>query len=79
MSELVRARFDGVEKSVSRGLAERHGLEILDEPARRPDGQIRPTTRIGGRPRKPKTSVAEAAAKKQAANPDASTPEEAQK
>jgi hypothetical protein len=79
MSDLVRACLGSVEKSVSRGLAERHDLKILDESAYRPDGRIRPTTRVGGRPKKPKTSVAESAAKKKAASRGASTPEEAQK
>ena len=73
MSDLVRVRLNGFEKSVSRGLAERHELDVLDEPARRADGRIRPTTRTGGRPNKPKTSVSAEAAKKKAATPDAST------
>lgn len=78
MSELVRVRLNGVEKNMSRAFAEGHGLEVLDEPTRRPDGQIRATTRLHGRPRKPKTSVSVEAAKKKATDVDASTPEEAQ-
>lgn len=79
MSELVRVRVDGVERNVGRAHAERFGYTILDIPARRPDGSLRGPTRSNGRPAKPKTSVAEAAAAKQEKAPDpvASTPEEA--
>jgi hypothetical protein len=79
MADLVRVRLDGVEKNVGAAFAERLGLEVLDEPTRRADGSLRAPSRANGRPRKPKTSVAEAAAakKEKAAQPDASTPEEA--
>lgn len=80
MSELVRVRLNGFEKSVGKNFAESNGLEVLDEPARHQDGRVRATTRTKGRPVKPRTSVAEAAAAKketQAPAPATSTPEEA--
>ena len=64
MSDLVRVRVNGVEKNVGRAHAERHGYLILDESPRKGDGTLRPTTRAHGRPRKPKTSVAEQVAAK---------------
>lgn len=67
MSGLVRVRLDGVEKNVGAAFAEKHGLEVLDEPTARPDGSVRPTTRKGGRREKPKTTVAEQVAVKKAA------------
>ena len=67
MSDLVRVRLNGVEKNVGRTFAEANELEVLDEPTRNLDGTLRATTRANGRPRKPKTSVADAAAKKKAA------------
>lgn len=79
MSELVRVRLNGVEKTVGRAFAESNGLTVLDEPTHKGDGTLRATTRTGGRQVKKKTSVAEAAAAKKdkAPTPDASTPEEA--
>lgn len=83
MSELVRVRLENsqgvVEKSVSPLFAEANGLTVLDGPGRSADGRARPTTRANGRPAKKKTSVAEAAAAKEAKAPEpvASTPEEA--
>lgn len=81
MSDLVRVRIGDVEKNVGAPFAELFSLEVLDEPTRRPDGSLRPPTRANGRPMKPKTSVAEAAAAKQETKkaPDqaTSTPEEA--
>lgn len=79
MSDLVRVRVNGVEKNVGRAHAERHGYLVLDEPTRKGDGSLRPATRSHGRPRKPKTSVAEAVAAKQDESPEpvTSTPEEA--
>lgn len=66
-ADLVRVRFRGVEKNMSRSLAESsEGVEILDEPTTRGDGRLLPTTRANGRARKPKTSVAKAAEKKAA-------------
>jgi hypothetical protein len=65
MSDLVRVRANGVEFNAGRALAERKNWQVLDgEPTHRPDGRPRPTTRANGRPVKPKTSVAEAAAEK---------------
>lgn len=80
MSKLVRVRLNGVEKNVGAAFAERFDLKVLDEPTHRPDGQLRGVTRAHGRPAKPKTTVAEAAAAKQekkAPAPATSTPEEA--
>lgn len=81
MADLVRVRIGGIEKNVGAGFAERLGLEVLDEPTRRPDGTFRPPSRAHGRPVKPKTSVADAAAAKQetkkAPGSATSTPEEA--
>lgn len=79
MSDLVRVRIGGIEKNVGRAQAERHGYHVLDESPYRGDGSLRGTTRANGRPRKPKTSVAEQVAAKQDESPEpvASTPEEA--
>lgn len=66
MSNLVRVREGDAEFNVGRAYAEAHDLEILDESPTTRDGQLRATTRSGGRKRKPKTSVAEAAEKKAA-------------
>jgi hypothetical protein len=70
MADLVRVRLDGVEKNVGAAFAEKHGLEVLDVSAHRPDGQVRPETRKGGRRRKPKTTVADRATAKKAAVSD---------
>lgn len=67
MAELVRARINGFEKNVGREYAEANGFEVLDEPTTNPDGTVRATTRLDGRPVKKKTSVAKAAAEKKAA------------
>ena len=80
MSDLVRVRLNGVEKNVGAAFAEANGLKVLDEPTRKGDGTLRRPTRAHGRPTKPKTSVAEAAAAKEvqkAPAPATSTPEEA--
>ena len=80
MADLVRVRLNGIEKNVGRTFAERHDLEVLDEPTTNPDGSLRPTTRAGGRRVKPKTSVAKKAAEKKqdkAASAPAMTAEEA--
>lgn len=68
MSDLVRVRVtnsDGIaEVSVGREFAELVGLDILeDESAHNGDGTVRVETRADGRPVKPRTSVASAAAK----------------
>ena len=65
MAELVRARLDGgVEKNVSDALAKKAGLTVLDESTRNADGTLRGDIRRAGRPRKQKTTVAQAAAEK---------------
>ena len=64
--ELVRAVVGREEKNVGRKFAERHGLDVLDEPTANPDGSLSGTTRKGGRRAKKKTTVAEAAAAKKA-------------
>lgn len=71
MSDLVRVREtrpDGVvvEHNEGRARAIAKGLVILDEPTHR-HGNPRPTIRVGGRPVKPKTTVAKKAAAKKAA------------
>lgn len=67
--QLVRARINGFEKNVGRAFAEStEGVEILDdEPTTNPDGTLRATTRVDGRPVKKKTTVAQSAAAKKAA------------
>lgn len=78
MADLARVRIGRIEKNMSRSLAERtEGVTVLDESPYRGDGSLRAESRVDGRRSKPKTSVAEAAAKKQAAAPAASTAEEA--
>ncbi len=64
--ELVRVRFNGVEKNMGRSFAEATGVEVLDDPTTRGDRTARPTTREGGRRRQPKTTVAKSAAEKKA-------------
>lgn len=65
--ELVRVALGDVEKNVGRNYAEKNNLKILDEPLVREDGRKIGTTRRGGRPAKPKTTVAKQAAAKKAA------------
>lgn len=83
MAELVRVRIKSGNKvrlkNMGRSLAEKSdNVEILEgEPTRRGDGSLLPTTYESGRALKPQTTVAEAAAKKKAASPAASTAEEA--
>lgn len=65
---LVRVRVGDREFNVGAAYAESHKLTVLDdEPTHTPTGEARPVTRAGGRKVKPKTSVAESAAKKKAA------------
>jgi hypothetical protein len=73
MSDLVRVRVDDREFNVGRAHAEANKLDVLDESPRFSDGSLRPVTRRGGRPRKPKVSVAEAAEKKAAESADRDT------
>lgn len=61
MSDLVRVRENGVEHNEGRARAIAKGLEILDEPTH-VGGLARRATRVGGRPIKPKTTVAKKAA-----------------
>lgn len=68
MGDLVRVRINGVEKNVGRGFAAKHDLEVIEEPTHANGGQARKTTRKGGRPLKPKTTVAAAAAAKDPAS-----------
>jgi len=63
---LVRVRADGLEFNVGAAHAEAHGLEVLDESPHFRDGTPKPVTRLEGRKRKPRVSVAEAAEKKKA-------------
>jgi hypothetical protein len=66
----VRVRLpNGYETSVSEVHAQSEGLEILDAPATNLRGKPLPATRKNGRPKKKRTSVAQAAAKKAAAVP----------
>lgn len=64
---LVRVRKGNLEFNVGASHAEAQGLDVLDEPTHDHNGKARPVTRKGGRPRKPQTSVANAAEKKKAA------------
>jgi hypothetical protein len=64
MTDLVRVRVGNEEKSLGRAYAIANDLPILDEPARDRTGRVRKPTRIGGRPKKPRTTVDGAAAKK---------------
>lgn len=66
--ELVRVRVGDREFNVGAAYAVAKKLEVLaDEPTHLDDGTPRSETRAGGRPVKPKTSVAEAAEQKTAA------------
>lgn len=65
---LVRVLVEDQEVNVSAAWAEARGLKVLkDEPTHNPDGSVRRPTRRGGRPMKPKTTVAEQAAANKAA------------
>jgi hypothetical protein len=79
--DLVRVKINGFEKNVGADFAKNKELEVLkDEPTHRPDGQLRATTRTGGRRVKKKTTVAKTAAEKKAASSEpAKTAEEASK
>lgn len=73
MRNLVRVRHNDMCFNVGASLAAARGYEVLEESAYGVDGQPRPVTRGNGRPRKPKTSVAEKAAEKKAATESADT------
>lgn len=65
MGDLVRVRVNGYDTNVGRAFAEKHELEVLDEPTHRPDGRPRRLSRADGRPMKRRTTVdAEASRKK---------------
>jgi hypothetical protein len=70
----VRVRLpNGHETSINGDFARSEGLEILDAPATNLRGKPLPATRKNGRPKKKRTSVAQAAAKKAAAVPSEAT------
>lgn len=75
--ELVRVRAGGKEFNAGRARAEVEGFEVLDEPTRDRTGALRPTTRLHGRPIKPRTSVEAEADTKSPAAPSAADQEEA--
>lgn len=68
MADLVRVRENGYEHNEGRARAIAKGLEILAEPTHKGIAP-RPTTRVGGRPVKPKTSVAKKASEKKTSAP----------
>lgn len=70
---LVRVRHEGQEFNVGAAHAAAHNLEVIDEDPRTRDGQLRPATRLKGRKRKPRVSVAEKAAEKKAVQSAATT------
>lgn len=72
MPNLVRAVIGDQEVNVSPQYADAKGLEVLAESIYADDGSLKPATRRGGRPMKPKTSVAKAAAEKAAKPADVS-------
>lgn len=63
---LVRVSSNGLEFNVGRAYAEANDLTVLDESAYDHNGDPRPTTAKGGRPRKTRTSVDQRAAEKKA-------------
>ncbi|WP_418060808.1 hypothetical protein [Pimelobacter simplex] len=73
-TDLVRVRVGDTEFNAGRSDAERRGLTVLDEPTHTRSGNPRPETRTGGRPVKPKTSVADKATAKKAASDAPSAP-----
>lgn len=75
MQKLVRAVIGDQEVTVSAAYAAAHDLEVVDQPTHRADGRAVPATRRGGRPVKPKTSVAKQAAAKKAAAKSADSAE----
>lgn len=71
MPNLVRVASKGLEFNVGQAYAEANDLTVLDESAYDHNGQPRPVTAKNGRPRKTKTSVAEAAEQKAAGSKSA--------
>lgn len=76
MADLVRVRLNGIEKNVGADFADIHDLDVIDESTTNLDGSLRGDMRAGGRPLKPKSSVAKKVAEKKAAAPSAPTTEE---
>lgn len=77
MADLVRARLNGVDHTMSRFFAQRLGAQIIQSPVTNADGTLRgPTSADSGRRAKPKTTVAKKATAKQAASSSATTTEE---
>lgn len=72
--ELVWARVGDHCAAVSRSQAIGDDLEVLDEPVRDGNGDVRRPTRANGRPRKKRTSVAQEAAAQDAAPSEATEP-----
>lgn len=70
---LVRVTNGIVNFNAGASHAKAKGLTVLDESAYGRDGQPKPVTRANGRPRKPKTSVADQVAEKKAATESADT------
>ena len=70
---LVRVRHEGLEFNVGAAHAEANSLEVIDESPRNRDGSLKPVTRLEGRKRKPRVSVAEKAAEKKAGQSAATT------
>ena len=74
---LVRVRVDGQEFNTGAANAANQKWEVLDEPTHGSDGRPLPLTRRNGRPVKPRTTpAAEAAKKKTADQPSATTKED---
>lgn len=70
MADLVRVRLGDIEKTVGAALAQVKELDVLDEPARKPDGTVRSATSERGRRLKKRTTVKKEAARKRAAAPE---------
>lgn len=64
MYDLIRVRAGGREFNAGRARAAVQGFEVLDEPTHDLAGALRPSTRLNGRPIKPRTSVDAEVAKK---------------
>lgn len=73
MSDLVRVRVGDREFNVGRAHAVANKFNVLDESPHFRDGSLRPATRSGGRPIKPKVSIAPAVEKKAATPAESAT------
>lgn len=67
MPEYARVRIGKQETTVSAGYAKRHKLDVIDADATDASGRPLATSRAGGRKRKPRTTVAQAAETKSSA------------